>query len=110
MYSPWIQINPGMANLHGAFLWHVDFRNAQLGKVYMQEASLGESDFRGAYLERANLTNAKFINDAIFDETTVLPDGTNWSPDSDLTRFTDPEHPDHWDAYWKDNQAEEALF
>jgi len=39
----------------------------------------------GAHLERAKLA-----------EHTTLPDGTRWKPDTDLARFTDPDHPDFW--------------
>jgi hypothetical protein len=26
----------------------------------------------------------------------VLPDGTRWTPDTDMERFTDPQHPAFW--------------
>jgi hypothetical protein len=50
----------------------------------------------GANLQGADLTGAKF------DENTTLPDGTKWTPDTDMTRFTDPEHPEFWrsDIKW----------
>jgi hypothetical protein len=60
-------------------------------------------------LLEANLLNAN-LTDAKFDETTVLPDAVweyvtqtdinitgYWTPDTDMSRFTDPEHPDFWD-------------
>ena len=31
-----------------------------------------------------------------FNEKTKLPDGKKWTPDTDMARFTDPEHPDFW--------------
>ena len=46
----------------------------------------------GAYVWRANLRDARP------DSITPLPDGTKWTPDADLTRFTDPDHPDFWRA------------
>lgn len=41
----------------------------------------------------ANLQGANLLA-AWFDEDTVLPDGTKWVPDTDMERFTDPDHPD----------------
>ena len=26
----------------------------------------------------------------------LLPDGSQWTPETDMARFTDPEHPDYW--------------
>jgi hypothetical protein len=32
----------------------------------------------------------------MLDETVTLPDGTNWTSDTDMMRFTDPAHPQFW--------------
>lgn len=38
----------------------------------------------------------KFLGDIVFDEATILPDGTKWTPRTDMRRFTDPNHPKFW--------------
>jgi uncharacterized protein YjbI with pentapeptide repeats len=99
-----------MANLQGAYLANAflqkatlsgaNLQTANLTSAYLQRASLFRADLReaslywanlqGAYLEGANLEGAHFS------EGTRLPDGTNWTPDTDMARFTDPDHPDFW--------------
>jgi hypothetical protein len=71
------------ANLAGANLSGADLRG-----VNVREVNLAGADLSAAKLEGANLT------DALFDETTILPDGSNWSPQTDMARFTDPGHPE----------------
>ena len=65
-------------------------RDGSLQGAHLSEAILQEANLWGANLRGANLFEAKF------DENTMLPDFTWWSPDTDLTRFTDPKHPDFW--------------
>jgi hypothetical protein len=36
------------------------------------------------------------LRDTQFDEETRLPDDTKWTPDADMSRFTDPKHPEFW--------------
>jgi hypothetical protein len=73
------------ANLHGAALKGVRLQGA---------------DLRGANLEKALLDGAEF------DENSVLPDGSNWTPEADLKRFIDPKHP----AFWRsENHASPAF-
>jgi hypothetical protein len=43
----------------------------------------------------ADLQGASFWN-ATFDTTTVLPGGTTWTSQTDITRFTNPEHSSFW--------------
>jgi uncharacterized protein YjbI with pentapeptide repeats len=69
------EVNLGGANLQGASLFG----------AFLGGANLRRADLRGAVLKRANL-----------DEFTILPDGTKWTPDTDMARFTDPDHPDFW--------------
>jgi uncharacterized protein YjbI with pentapeptide repeats len=78
------------ANLQEAFLSWADLQGASLEDTKLQEADLTMANLQGANLAGANLQNAKF------DEYTTLPDGTNWTPDTDMARFTDPDHPDFW--------------
>lgn len=44
----------------------------------------------------ASLSISANIEDAIFDERTILPDGTFWTSETDVRRFTDRNHPDFW--------------
>jgi uncharacterized protein YjbI with pentapeptide repeats len=103
-----------MANLQGANLGaaHLQkaslcayLQKASLTAAYLQEASLFGADLREAslswaYLEGANLQGAKLqganLEGTHFSEDTILPDRTKWTSDTDMARFTDPDHPDFW--------------
>jgi hypothetical protein len=63
----------------------------------------------------ANLHGVE-LADAIFDENTVLPDGTLWTPNTDMGRFLYSLHPDFWrsdeytsPAYRGDAEDEDKL-
>jgi uncharacterized protein YjbI with pentapeptide repeats len=119
------QVNLFFANLHSAFLDYADIqgaslREANLSDAMIPEANLQHSDLslanlKSAFMLKVNLQNARlwktelgnaFLTDcdmknadikhAIFDEHTTLPDGTTWTTDTDLRRFTDPNHPNFW--------------
>jgi uncharacterized protein YjbI with pentapeptide repeats len=68
-------------NLKEAVLADANLENANLFCAYLQDAILS-----GANLKGANLQNASLI-DTSFSETTILPDGTLWSPNTNLTTF-----------------------
>lgn len=102
-------INLNDANLQNAILKGVNLQNAILTDANLQGVDLSLSDLRGA-----DLTGA------IFDKRTLLPDARGdipdtqmgasdnpgliiiytpesyWSPSTDMSRFTDPQHPDFW--------------
>lgn len=78
------------ANLQGAALEYANLQGAELVGVHLQGANLDYANLSGAELAGAHLELA------LFEASTTLPDGTRWSPDADLARFTDPEHPDFW--------------
>jgi hypothetical protein len=82
------------ANLQGAKLYKADLERADLSEANLQQVALYGVDLRGANLEAADLEEATYIQNALFDEDTILPDGSNWTPDRDLRQFT---HPDEWD-------------
>jgi uncharacterized protein YjbI with pentapeptide repeats len=95
------------ANMRLASLWHANLQETRLWQTNLQGASLEWANLRGANLREANLIEASF-SEAIFDETTVLPDRTAWTPNVNLARFTNPEHPKFWrsdnpesPAYWE---------
>jgi hypothetical protein len=75
--------------LAGAQFYHTDLEGAKLWKA----------DLRGANLLDAYLKDAK-IENTLFDEDTILPDKSPWTPDKDLRRFTDPTHPQFWKPDW----------
>lgn len=93
------------ANLQGAQLWesnlqeavldHANLSGANLRKTNLKGALLIHADLRGAQLTGANLEGARLVN-ATFDRTTILPDGTNWTPVTDLSRFTLSNPADSW--------------
>jgi hypothetical protein len=88
------------AQLQGAYLWQADLRGAHLFKANLS----------GAILFNANLKHARDIETVRFDEKTVLPDShliesdeqgnliydNYWTPETDMTRYTNPDHPDFW--------------
>ncbi len=84
------------ANLQGAYLLGANLEGACLAGANLRDATLTKAQLQGANLEGANLCKVKFIMEASFDEQTTLPGGTKWTPDTDMARFTDPEHPDFW--------------
>lgn len=100
------------ANLKGANLAGANLQEANLGYANLQEANLTGANLQGVYsvihddmmaevyFQGADLSGANLEGTIpgvfICDETTILPDGSNWTPDTDMTRFSDPEHSDFW--------------
>ena len=74
--------NLTLATLDGANLIHAELQNACLSYSRLQFASVFGANLLGADLQGAMLTNAQF------DENTILPDGSKWTPESDLNYFT----------------------
>ncbi|MBN1287166.1 MAG: pentapeptide repeat-containing protein [Anaerolineae bacterium] len=88
------------AQLIGANLAGVDLREAHLEVACLIEADLREADLREAHLNGADIRGANFsgadlrgaslkgvensktadFTDAIYDERTILPDGTSYNP------------------------------
>jgi uncharacterized protein YjbI with pentapeptide repeats len=99
------------ANLQGADLFKANLQGANLIAAKLQDADLGYANLQGADLRSANLKGAK-LDDASYDEKTVLPDAKYIGIDddgkdifdkyyiageTDMRRYTDPEHPHFWD-------------
>ena len=87
------------ANLQGACLRLANLQGADLGGGRLQGAKLPDANLQGANLTRANLKGADLfsanLQGAEFKHAT-LPDGTRWTPHTDMARFTNPKHPDYW--------------
>jgi hypothetical protein len=82
-------------DLQGANLKDTDLRGASLFEANLQEADLSGANLQEASLGEANLQGVSLIG-AKYSEKTILPDYSAWTPDVDMTRFTDPDHPDFW--------------
>jgi hypothetical protein len=83
------------SNLRLTYFLKAELQGAKLISVNLYEADLTEAYLEGACLLGANLQGAR-LDGVFFDEKTILPDRTKWTPDVDLARFTDPNHPQFW--------------
>ena len=117
------------ANLQGVDLAHANLQGAILTIADLRDATLDFANLKGAILQGANLEGASIIRTE-FSEETSLPDDdpkrgqliftfdgesreeaitrtienlkrSYWTPNTDMTRFTDPKHPDFWRADYK---------
>ncbi|MGB1288235.1 MAG: pentapeptide repeat-containing protein [Aggregatilineales bacterium] len=83
------------ANLTEADMRRCNLRHASLNDVCaigakLEYANLGGADLCGADLRHASLTGIHF------DTKTILPDGSTWSRQTDMGRFTNPRHRQFW--------------
>lgn len=106
--------NLAEADMRLAEMQETVFRRANLRSARLVQAKLGGADFanadlRHAYLLGANLHGANLasanLEGAHFDPNTILPDGTNWTAKTDMSRFTNSEHP----SFWKRDQDNEGY-
>lgn len=88
----------GLANLSHAKLTEANLQCAYLQGAILEGTCLRGADLRGANLNDADLSRARLDNSTCFSPETILPDCTYWMPGADLTRFTNPQHPDFWRA------------
>jgi len=102
--------NLGGVNLQEAFLWDANLQEVNLAGANLQSAVLLGANLQQTDLTGVNLVGAKLNRRTKFDNETILPDamyiGRNedgsplydkyWTPDTDMSRFTDPSHPDFW--------------
>lgn len=89
-------------NLHAADLRGADLRGANLEEVHLQAANLDGAQFDG----RTALPDCVYRRNAegkiIFTgpiEERYTPESF-WSPETDMTRYTNPAHPDFWQPCW----------
>lgn len=97
-----VQANLQAAKLGGADLRGANLFESRLYRVNFHGALLRDADLRGAHLEGARLDRADLrgasLDGAFLDDLTTLPDGSKWTAEADLRRFTDPAHPQYWQA------------
>lgn len=92
------------ANLEGADMSGANLKKTMLIGANMRRVNLVAANLKGAYLRDADLTFVKFEN-ARFDETTQLPDGEYWTHETDMHRFTNPQHPKYWRSSLSESHA-----
>ena len=107
--------NLEMANLHDSdmrrstftlsYLIQANLENCNLQGAALTDVSLIDANLRGATLYDADLSNSRLagadLSQAKFNESTILPDKTNWTPETDMRRYTDPNHSDFWQPEWQ---------
>ncbi|MBI5666720.1 MAG: pentapeptide repeat-containing protein [Chloroflexi bacterium] len=89
----------GLANLHKARLTGANLTRSYLQGANLEGATLSGARLAGANLNDANLLGAHLDAETGFDTETILPDCTYWEPGADLSRFTDPKHPQFWRSH-----------
>ena len=80
------------ADMEYANLTYAILRDADLSLANLQDATLYKADLRGVNLSVANLFGAD-LSGAQFDETSVMPDGKLWTPETDIEQFVVPLEP-----------------
>jgi uncharacterized protein YjbI with pentapeptide repeats len=84
-----IRANLCRSNLEAANLTNANLSEVNLANTFLASARLQGADLSGASLRNADLGQATY--EAQFDATTTLPDGTHWTPETDMSRFTHPQ-------------------
>ncbi len=92
------------ANLQGADMLRANLQGTDLSTANLQGADLTRANLRGADLFLANLQDARLIA-AEFDEQTKLPDNSQWLPETNMRRFTNPNHPEFWRSDYEGSPA-----
>lgn len=96
--------NLSVCQMQRTELARCNMKNASIIATNLQKARFGGTDLRGADLIHSDLKDAQLHN-VVFDETTRLPDGSYWNPDTDMARFTTPIHSDFWQRDWEKEQS-----
>lgn len=86
-------------NLLGANLQDANLSGVDFGEANLSGTLLGGANLTGADLSRANLSGASLLGANLDDAklsnrhgVVTLPDGTKWTQETDMTRFTDIWH------------------
>ena len=102
------------ASLRGVNMQNAILTGANLWKAELLESVLGDADLQGANLRNANLQEAQFAYSSvefgqIVEKVAILPDGTNFTMDVNLEKFTNPDHPEFKATLEKINQIRMAM-
>lgn len=89
------------ANLESTRLNDADLTEADMEAANLQKAYFRNAILRGANFQSASLRDAEGLENASFDEYTILPNGDHWHKDYDVSRFTDPSHAQFWELDWQ---------
>ena len=88
----WDNVDLSEADLCGAILPGLSFRNANLTGAIFKDADLSGADLSHTDLMDTDFTDAELkcakFDGAKFRYGTILPDGSYWDDDTDMTRFT----------------------
>jgi len=103
-------------NLQGSIIWGGNLKGADLASANLSDAIFLSAHLQGANLFQANLSGATVDKTAKFDNITALPDPIvihydeekesmfldikYWTPGTDMSRYTNPNHPDFWQPDW----------
>lgn len=79
------------ANMDDCSLRHANFCQTDLRRTSLKGANFWQTDLRGANMQNADLSSAQNLDSAIFDETTILPDGNYWTKQVNILAFVDSE-------------------
>lgn len=98
------------ANLSRTILTFTNMKNACLHSCDLSNAQLNLANLENAKLMYSNLRASKSINTVWFNNETILPDplinnkglyvSKHWTLDTDMARYTNPQHPDFWHPDW----------
>jgi len=94
-------------NLSKSIMYGTNLFRAKLYSVNLSGAYLSGVDLSGAELQDVNLSDT-YLSTTKFDEDTILPNGSKWTPETDMSRFTDPDHPDFWEPDWVKQQRQQG--
>ena len=84
-------------------------KGADLSLANLARTNLEKANLEGTNLSFATLINAN-LKDARFSIQTILPDGSRWTPKTDMRRFTDPRHIDFWYADDDDSDSQASAL
>jgi hypothetical protein len=99
------EINLRLADLSGFDLSDINLRGADLSGAVLIGTKLNGTNLQAADLNGAELHKTDFgfadlldanLDGAVFDPTTILPDGKKWTRETELRRFTD----NTYDGFW----------
>jgi len=91
-------------NFKGAYLFGANLVGSDLSNAVFAGANLIGANLAGAVVDGANFTDAHLIGanlvgtnfEFAYLDGAKLPDKTAWTGNTDMTRFTNPNHPDFW--------------